>query len=332
MRSGGIELLNLDCLSGMKSLLENSIDAIVTDPPYGIRFMGNKWDYEIPNVDYFREMYRVVKPGSHVLVCCGTKTQHRMAVNIEDGGFEIRDIIAWVYGSGFPKNHNLQIDGKGTSLKPSMELWTLARKPLSEKNVIENYKKWGVGAISIEDCRVPGEKPLRVNTKGKEGMFGLGSRIAKGNTNEGRFPSNFIHDGTDDVIEFFPKNVEGKENFKHNATSIFSNKTDSKFYNGESKSSYGSAARFFYCSKASKKERLNNDHPTVKPLSLISYLIKLISNENQVILDPYSGSGTTAIACINTNRKFLGYEISKQYFDKSIERIFALSKPELFNL
>ena len=313
-----IKLYNEDCLIGLKNIKENTIDAIITDPPYGLKFMNNKWDYQIPSVECFSEMMRVLKPGGYMLVACATRTQHRMAVNIEDSGFEIRDIISWIYGSGFPKNKKLP-DGMGTALKPAMELFTLARKPISEKTVLKNYTKWGVG-LNIDECRIPGIKPLRENTENKEGMFGLGSRLANGFSEEGRFPSNLIHDGSSEVVDLFPKNIEGKEKFKHSASSIYKNASKNSFYNGESKSSYGSASRFFYCSKASKKERNGNDHPTVKPIHLMEYLIKLISKKRQLILDPFLGSGTTAIASYNTNRDMLGFEISEIYFKDAIIR------------
>jgi len=101
-----IDLKQGDCLEKLKEIEDNSIDSIVTDPPYGISFMNKKWDYELPKVEVFKEMLRVLKPGGHILCACGTRTQHRMAVNIEDAGFEIRDVVSWLYGSGFPKSHN----------------------------------------------------------------------------------------------------------------------------------------------------------------------------------------------------------------------------------
>ena len=102
-----IKLHNGDCLEVMKTFPDNCIDSIVTDPPYGISFMGKKWDYDVPSVEIWQEALRVLKPGGHILCACGTRTQHRMAVNLEDAGFEIRDIVAWVYGSGFPKSMNI---------------------------------------------------------------------------------------------------------------------------------------------------------------------------------------------------------------------------------
>ena len=167
---------NADNMEVLKSLPDNSIDSCVTDPPYGISFMGKKWDYDVPSVELWKEVLRVLKPGGHILVACGTRTQHRMVVNIEDAGFEIRDVISWVYGSGFPKSLNIgkaidkiqgsqreiiatrvkssqhgfksdgvkhsggssPYEGWGTALKPACEFFTLARKPISETNIAEN--------------------------------------------------------------------------------------------------------------------------------------------------------------------------------------------------
>lgn len=124
-----------DCLEAMRAMADNSVDSIVTDPPYGLSFMGKRWDYDVPSVEIWSECLRVLKPGGHLLAFAGTRTQHRMAVRIEDAGFEIRDMIAWVYGSGFPKSRNVGKDvpcraGWGTALKPSLEPITVARKPL----------------------------------------------------------------------------------------------------------------------------------------------------------------------------------------------------------
>ena len=161
-----------DCLDVLRTLPDNSVDAIVTDPPYGLSFMGRKWDYDVPSVEVWAECLRVLKPGGHMLAFAGTRTQHRMAVRIEDAGFEIRDMIAWLYGSGFPKSRNIANDmhaddaaawtGWGTALKPALEPITLARKPL-DGTVAGNVLAHGTGAINIDGCRVPAE-PMPPNT------------------------------------------------------------------------------------------------------------------------------------------------------------------------
>jgi len=171
-----ILLLHGDALEELKKLEDNSVDSIVTDPPYGLKFMGKRWDYDVPSIEVWEECLRVLKPGGYLLSFAGTRTQHRMACNIEDAGFEIRDMIAWVYGSGFPKSHNIskaldkgaerrlitapttdeakQWDGWGTALKPALEPITVARKPLSEKTIAKNVLKWGTGGINIDGCRI----------------------------------------------------------------------------------------------------------------------------------------------------------------------------------
>jgi site-specific DNA-methyltransferase (adenine-specific) len=150
-----VRLMLGDCLERLRELPDNSVDSVVTDPPYGLSFMGKKWDYDVPSVDVWRECLRVLKPGGHLLAFAGTRTQHRMAVRIEDAGFEIRDMIAWVYGSGFPKSYNLKDEwqGWGTALKPALEPITVARKPLIG-TVAQNVLEHGTGAINVDGCRV----------------------------------------------------------------------------------------------------------------------------------------------------------------------------------
>ena len=143
-----------DCLEVLKTLDDASVDAVVTDPPYGLAFMGKRWDASVPSVEVWAECLRVAKPGAHLLSFAGTRTQHRMAVAIEDAGWFIRDMIAWVYGSGFPKSHNLEGDwqGWGTALKPSLEPITLARKPI-DGTVAANVLEHGTGALNVDGCR-----------------------------------------------------------------------------------------------------------------------------------------------------------------------------------
>jgi site-specific DNA-methyltransferase (adenine-specific) len=146
-------IINGDSLIELKKFEDNHFDSVVCDPPYGLEFMGKEWDYDVPSVELWKEVLRVLKPGGHLLAFAGTRTQHRMAVNIEDVGFEIRDMIAWVYGSGFPKSHNIgkkikQWEGWGTALKPALEPITMARKPF-KTSVAENVLKNGVGGINI---------------------------------------------------------------------------------------------------------------------------------------------------------------------------------------
>jgi site-specific DNA-methyltransferase (adenine-specific) len=160
-----------DCLQVLKELSDNSIDSIVTDPPYGLKFMGKKWDCEVPSIEIWQECIRVLKPGGHLLAFAGTRTQHRMACNIEDAGFEIRDMIAWIYGSGFPKSHNLdgEWQGWGTALKPALEPITFARKPLIG-TVAQNVQLHGTGAINIDECRIS-LMNCGINLRQMDGIF-----------------------------------------------------------------------------------------------------------------------------------------------------------------
>jgi len=377
-----------DNMDWMGVMDDNSVDAIVTDPPYGIKFMGKKWDYEIPSVKVWEECLRVLKPGGHALIACGTRTQHRMVVNIEDAGFEIRDLIAWVYGSGFPKSLNIgkkidQIQGNieyagrkpkeevgyetkgnspyegwGTALKPAMELWTLARKPLSEKTVAANVLKWGTGGINVDGCRVGTLDFIgRDSTEYDKQSNGWGTAsINKPSNPSGRFPANLIHDGSNEVVGLFPDTGKssGGRIGKKNISSInlapagLYQKGDPGF--GDS----GSAARFFYCPKASKSERnaglegmeetrhadrvkddglggdnprnrtnnpKQNFHPTVKPIALMRYLCRLITPPKGIVLDLYTGSGSTLVAAEREGFQFIGIDNNSEYCEIAEKRV-----------
>jgi len=392
-----INLLHGDCLEQMKTLDDNSVDSIVSDPPYGISFMSKKWDYDVPSVEVWKEAMRVLKPGGHALIACGTRTQHRMVVNIEDAGFEIRDVVSWIYGSGFPKSLNIskaidkaagverekipnpkakqqtaaigtnvlgdynacdtispnpateaakQWDGWGTALKPACEFFTLARKPLSEKTVAANVLKWGTGGINIDGCRV-GTENITVNGyRASSGeSWGDKSGMLSANvdrtptTHQGRFPANLIHDGSQEVLDLFPENVKGAIGMKRDAgqKSIFnldSQKEKQKFSGAKTDS--GSAARFFYCPKASKKDRNEglpegetSTHPTVKPTALMAYLCRLITPTGGVVLDPYMGSGSTGKAAVREGFSFVGIELDPDYYEIAKARVTAETQGEL---
>jgi len=357
-----------ESLEILKQLPDNSVDSCVCDPPYGIKFMNRKWDYDIPSVELWQEVLRVLKPGAHALVACGTRTQHRMAVNLEDAGFEIRDVISWVYGEGFPKNHNVgkavdklcgnkrevlaedfnwgkssastpnapngswevtkgysEWEGWGTALKPATEFFTLVRKPLSEKSIAKNVLKWGTGAINIDSCRV-GDGRERVQKQGKEtGNNQIPNRdhnLKEYPLDLGRFPANLIHDGSEELEEEFAKAGRSKSQRKKvtNKGSIWGSGNEETEVRVSS--DFGTPSRFFYCAKASKAERgASNNHPTVKPIRLMSYLCRLITPSNGVCLDPFLGSGTTVVACINEGFNYIGIEKEPEYHAIALERI-----------
>lgn len=362
-----------DSLEVLKDFQDSYFDSVVTDPPYGLAFMGKKWDYDVPQVELWKEVYRVLKPGGHILSFAGSRTYHRMAVNIEDAGFEIRDMLGWLYGSGFPKSHNIgkavdklqgneretlteiqkenlfekekeiisekktkdfshhkgsmmskettdkfdtktknitktkgnsEWEGWGTALKPAHEPIVMARKPFNT-SVAENVLTHGTGGINIDECRVGtdgGTKKIDTeNCRESLGKYGDGLNGGKVQSlNEGRFPANIIHDGSEEVLEVFEE-----------------------------------SSRFFYCAKASKAERNmgdnKNHHPTVKPIKLMEYLVRLVTPKEGIVLEPFAGSGTTLIACKQQGFNYIGIEREQEYCDIAEARLKAVQvQGELF--
>jgi site-specific DNA-methyltransferase (adenine-specific) len=341
IKGDGYEVLFGSCLDRLPELPDNSVDAIVSDPPYELGFMGKSWDNSgiAYNVEVWRECLRVLKPGGHMLAFGGTRTWHRIAVAIEDAGFEVRDSIAWLYSSGFPKSMNIgkaidkaagakrkvigtkivpdqrggkinsqataengvvsyeinvtapatddaiKWDGWGTALKPAFEPIIVARKPLAEKTVAANVLKWGTGAINIDGTRIGSEE--RTTT----GMSSLG----------------VMHDDA-----WVPKDIEVTVSGRWPANILLDEHT------AELLDEQADASRFFYVSKANKRDRnegdVANTHPTVKPTDLMRYLIKLVTQPGGVVLDPFTGSGSTGKAAILEGNKFIGVELTEEYF------------------
>lgn len=351
-----------NCLNVLKNITESSIDSIVTDPPYGLSFMGKKWDYDVPEQSVWEECLRVLKPGGHLLAFAGTRTQHRMAVRIEDAGFEIRDLIAWVYGSGFPKSHNLKDDwqGWGTGLKPALEPITVARKPF-KGTIAANVLSHGTGALNIDDCRIGTEEriysPKGTSTNAsmirvpEHRMGTAGEKVSV----SGRWPANLIHDGSNEVLTTFPveSSVTGKRKVKDRIQEEPVNTVFTRGKNAPEYTDSGSPARFFYCAKTSPKDRhegldspasrINHDatlsdikkthhslnrnhHPTVKPTALMSYLCRLVTPPGGVVLDPFMGSGSTGKAAVIEGFKFIGIEKEEEYLSIAHARIsFAMT-------
>ena len=329
-----------DCMEILRAIPDNSVDSIVTDPPYGLSFMGKKWDYDVPSVDIWTECLRVLKPGGHLLAFAGTRTQHRMAVRIEDSGFEIRDMIAWVYGSGFPKSHNGEWGG--TALKPALEPITMARKPLIG-TVAANVLAHGTGGLNIDGCRVEAEvggRPLREVAALRDDVQysgnalagrvdgSLASSRAVGATDLGRWPANLIHDGGDEIMAVFPITASGKAGADGHKRSASLHDTEAGWgmrHDSDAGRLYGdtgSAARFFYCAKASKADRGEwNNHPTVKPTELMAYLCRLVTPVGGVVLDSFMGSGSTGKAAVQEGFRFIGCEREIEYFDIACRRI-----------
>ena len=389
-------IINGDCIEEMQKLIDQGVhvDAVVTDPPYHLQsivdrfgktslsdntktserarargdgyarmsaggFMGQEWDGgDIAfRAETWRLAWELLKPGGHLLAFSASRNYHRMAVAIEDAGFEIRDQMMWLYGSGFPKSHNIgknvdktlgndrevigtiergsvekaigkgagytadpanqnnkamfgygtetvtkgntEWEGWGTALKPAHEPIAVGRKPISESTVAKNVLKHGTGAINIDASRVESDEDV-----------------------EGRFPANIMHDGSDVVQDIFPKN----KNTRHMSYKRSGGDFIDGIPNQEEKSWFvteeGSAARYFYCPKVSKKERgENNKHPTVKPQELMKYLVRLVTPKGGTVLDPFMGSGSTCMAAKDLGFDFIGIEKSEEYFKICQERI-----------
>jgi DNA modification methylase len=389
-------IINGNNIEELKKFDDNYFDSIVTDPPYEIGFMGKSWDASgiANNSEMWSECLRVLKPGGYLLSFSATRTYHRMAVAIEDSGFEIRDMIEWVYGSGFPKSLNIgkavdklqgnerevvgkekgagttgdnqvgnqtfvaknqyedgthditkgisEWEGWGTALKPAHEPICMARKPLAEKTVAENVLKYGTGGINIDESRVesdnpPKERPVLSHHKSyKEasntGFLG-GSEKPKKEfiSGQGRFPANLIHDNSEEVRECFPETKSGAMNSIAKANQY---NTYGKMYERQvtNQASEGNASRFFksiiYQAKASKSERTANSHPTVKPVALMEYLIKMVTPTNGIVLDPFMGSGTTGVACVLNDFEFVGIDLDKDYCEIARARIEGVKETQ----
>lgn len=419
-----VTLLHGDALEVLRTLPDNSVDAIVTDPPAGIGFMGKQWDTDHGGRDNWiaafaeiaRECLRVVKPGAHALVWAIPRTSHWTATAWENGGWEVRDRVAHVFGSGFPKSHDVSkaIDkaagaerevvgekvtgranaprsegrnhvgwaggqmvvpvtapataaakrwqGWGSALKPAMEDWWLLRKPLTG-TIAANVLEWGTGGLNIDATRVQTQDDLSGGTYG--GVFSAsrnpdGSLCkAIGSGNKGRWPAHLIHDGSDEVVAMFPdrKTTWVSPSHANNRSGDFLKELQHPGQQGFNDT--GSAARFFYVAKASKRDRdegleetegrmmgmsggaqsqgegydkgqgigLNrvtlrrNHHPTVKPTELMRYLCRLITPAGGVVLDPFAGSGSTGKGAVLEGFSFIGVEKESDYLEIARARI-----------
>lgn len=387
------EVVCADCLEHMRTMPSGCVDAVITDPPYGLSFMDADWDTfgkkcgtesieerksneylgdnaivprfandhgKAPKLDdmrgfqsamapVFAEALRVSKPGAHLLCFGGTRTYHRMACAIEDAGWEIRDCVMWVYGSGMPHGQNVakmaakkypgeaeSWEGWNTQLKPAWNPIILARKPL-DGTVAKNALVHGTGAINVDACRV--ETDERLYTHGDEGgkrkagnAYGTfaGMEAHRSSGQEiGRYPANLVHDGSQEVLDLFPDSkgqqgaIKGTEPSRTGEHGIYGTYGGARTPN-EPRSDSGSAARFFYCAKATRRERgEGNDHPTVKPLALMEWLVKLVTRDDALVLDPFAGSGSTLIACDRLGREFIGIERDPRYCEIARHRLEA---------
>jgi DNA modification methylase len=356
-------IINADCLTEMRLMPPNSVSAIVTDPPYGLGFVGKDWDAGLPHKDIWAEALRICKPGAHLLAFGGTRTYHRLTCAIEDAGWQIRDCLMWIYGSGFPKSHNhFGLEGYGTALKPAYEPIIMAMKPC-DGTFKENVEKWQQGGINIDGCRVSyqSEKDKKMGQSSRPSLTkemswaGKFKEIDRSDRHElkGRWPANVLFD--EEAAKMLD---EQSGNLKSGALNPYKRKS-SDYYSGswpdsdyKSNQTSGGASRFFYCAKASSNERneglddlpdvisecnlrsqgglpkpenefkTKNNHPTVKPLKLMEYLIKLVMPPNDgLLLDPFAGSGTTILAAQRLGYNAIGIEKSSDYCAIAEQRI-----------
>jgi DNA modification methylase len=373
-----VTLWHGDCIEVMRELPDASVDAVVTDPPYELGFMGKGWDASgiAYHPEVWAQAYRVLKPGGHLLAFGGTRTWHRLAVAVEDAGFDVRDSIAWMYGSGFPKSLDVskaidkaagaerevvgtgtdvatriydngegerlpsQIDitapatlaaqqwqGWGTALKPAFEPIVVARKPLIG-TVAANVLTHGTGALNIDGCRV-GTEEIQVNTYAERGPFGE-SQVGNGyecKTSTGRWPANVILDESQAAELDKQSGVTSSGRRKAGDYGLMGYMGADIAPMPEVTGDIGGASRFFYTAKASSAERPKDGdtaHPTVKPLDLMRYLVRLVTPPGGTVLEPFAGSGTTLEACIVEGFSVIGIELTEEYLPLIVQRV---SKP-----
>lgn len=356
-----MKIIHGDCLEEMRKMEENSISCIVTDPPYGLKFMGKEWDHGIPGVDFWKEALRISKPGTWMLAFGGTRTYHRLTCAIEDAGWEIRDCIMWIYGSGFPK-------GKGC-LKPAYEPIILARKKAPKPEL--NIDECRIGFQSEKEAQKHAKEwdrnwtttPIHAFDKATGNHPGAKKEVGDGpKPQKDRWPANILFD------EEAAKMLNEQSGPCKTGDLTGQPRSENKIY-GKCGSTLGNkrhyksdaatgASRFFYCAKTSTSERnkgfeglplkdagiknvsgrgfsesdpykniqYKNHHPTVKPLKLMEYLIKLVMPKEGLLLDPFAGSGSTLLAAKNLGVEAIGIEKEEEYCKIAEARIFDNQK------
>jgi hypothetical protein len=363
-------LIEGDCTAALKVLGANRLDSVVTDPPYELGFMAKAWDRTGVAFDpaTWAEVLRVLKPGGHLLAFGGSRTYHRIACAIEDAGFEVRDCLQWLYGTGFPKSLNIG-DGRGTALKPAYEPIILARKPLAG-TVAANVATWGTGALNIDVSRIGTSKDVPVSpAKDRVGQVAKGDERGRSadtpgfDPNVGRWPANVLLDEEAaaelDAQSGTSKSTAASGVRRHGRSGgIMGDVGALRDGRAEGHNDSGGASRFFYVAKASRAERdagcehlpertggemtdredgsagvnnpragagrtggARNFHPTVKPLALMRWLVRLVTPPGGLVLDPFTGSGTTGRAALLEGARFIGIEQSAEYLEIARARI-----------
>lgn len=404
-----VRILHGDCLELLPGLEPESIDAVITDPPYdllsgprkgsgrsnepdnpygrhganGGGFMGLSWDATGVAFDpeTWRVVLRVLKPGAHLVAFGGSRTFHRMTCAIEDAGFEIRDVLTWLYGSGFPKSKNLP-GGIGTALKPAWEPIVLARKPFNG-TVAANVEQYGTGALNIDGCRIEGgmddtpESWAAKGAGGKAGANGFAGQFSQGMKDayargdiplpSGRWPANLILDEEAAAAldaEVGRTSTTGKRSQRSQERDVPGTAWGNTNHRSiEYPSDSGGPSRFFFCAKSSRTERnaglagmpdiergqrygnvqdarphtpdgyeypravTKNHHPTVKPVALMRWLVRLVTPPAGVVLDPFAGSGTTGVSCVFEERDCLLIEREAAYIEIARRRVAHAQGP-----
>ena len=374
-------ILNGDCIEEMQKLIDDGVqvDSVVTDPPYELGFMGRSWDST--GIAFQKETwelaYKLLKPGGHLLAFSASRNYHRMAVAIEDVGFEIRDQMMWLYGSGFPKSMNVgkafdkklgnerkvvgmtnqqdirsgnyvgkatdtkeysridvpitegnsEWEGWGTALKPAHEPIVMARKPLSEKSIVDNVLKHGTGAINIDECRIEGE----VKRPDTNPDFRDVAKKAMAEGGQDKLNFNQITGAKRKKVVRKPRNesgvwTDGNSGMKAEGTQYADADPKGRFPANVMHDGLDTEwSRYFYCPKTSKSERNNstvkNNHPTVKPQKLMQYLCRMVTPKGGIVLDMFMGSGSTGMAAKDEGFDFIGIEKEKEYFKIAEARI-----------
>jgi len=356
------KILTGDNRETLKTLEDNSIDAIVTDPPYGIDFLGKAWDANTGALETYQECLRVLKPGGHILAFSAARTYHHLAVTLEQAGFEIRDQIMWIYSSGFPKSQDIgkQLDKKainnnwsgwGTALKPAHEPIALARKPLKQ-SIAKNCQQWGVGALNIDATRVGFTDNIPKTQKNGatkvEGFDIYNNRTESDYepNEQGRYPSNVLGDIPEYQKYFYCPKISRNERhigFDDNSVTQASmlkdmggyfideqgNQTavnNNNIWLPQTGNIYIHGLKHEYekwCLAKGVTPNVGNNHPTVKPVALMEYLIKLITPPGGTVLDPFNGSGSTGMAATGLGYNYIGCELDPAYVAITEKRIAA---------
>ena len=262
----------------LSSYGDNTFHSCITDPPYGMNM--DHWDHSVPSVDIWIEVFRTLRPGAFCLAFCSPELYHRLACNVEDAGFTIKDQIMWMTTTKMPKHNRL---------KPAHEPIVVAQKPY-QGTLQNNFEKWGCGLIDTENTRVPWDKKPPtgwVKDGAKRRTFGRNGKTTGTQEEFGTVDAN--------PAGRYPSNIIGDVLPEHQ--------------------------KYFYAPRATRKEKgSDNDHPTVKPIDLMAYLIKVYSPKETIVLDPFCGSGSTGVAALQENRKFVGIDLSSHYVDISAKR------------